>query len=244
MNKRVDIPAKNEPEGDAGELLLVNKPAGWTSFDIVHRVRGVLGIRKVGHAGTLDPLATGLLIIGTGRKTRELDQYQGLEKEYDVVMTLGAQTASLDTETPLVKQSECEGIDREAICSAARRFIGYQTQIPPMFSAVKVKGKRLYKYARRGQGVQRPARQVFIRSIEITDVDIPDVRMTVVCSKGTYIRSLVDDIGRELGCGAFMRSLVRKRIGHFLLRNAVTIEELECRSTSHPKHSYEDRPVV
>jgi len=214
-----------EPIEPEGQVLLINKPKGWTSFDAVNRVRHILGVKKAGHAGTLDPLATGLLVVCTGRKTKELRHFQDLEKEYHVVIRLGARTASLDAETPVVNQQDCGGISGEQIQSTISRFVGRQMQVPPMYSAVKVRGRRLYKYARKGISVERPPREVFIQSITVQAIDLPDVHMAVVCSKGTYIRTLVDDIGRELGCGAYVHSLERTRIGNFLIGDARSFDD-------------------
>jgi len=209
-----------------GEMLLVNKPKGWTSFDVVNKIRGILHVRKIGHAGTLDPLATGLLIICTGKKTREIDQYQAQEKEYDATVLLGARTASFDAETPVIEWKSTDGVTAESVREALTGFVGYQTQLPPMWSAAKVRGKRLYKYAKKGIEVERRPREIQVASIEPTLIDVPQVRFTVVCSKGTYIRTLADDLGRNLGCGAYLQSLTRTRIGEYLLRDAVSIEDL------------------
>ncbi len=209
-----------------GEMLLVNKPKGWTSFDVVNKIRGLFHVRKIGHAGTLDPLATGLLIVCTGKKTREIDLYQGQEKEYDATILLGARTASFDAETPVIEWRSTEGITPEMVREVLAGFVGYQTQLPPMWSAAKVRGTRLYKYAKKGIEVERRPREILISSIEPTLMEIPQVRFTVVCSKGTYIRTLADDIGRKLGCGAYLESLVRTRIGEHRLADALTIDEL------------------
>ncbi len=208
-----------------GEMLLVNKPKGWTSFDVVNKIRGLFHVRKIGHAGTLDPLATGLLIICTGKKTRDIDLYQAREKEYDATILLGARTASFDAETPVIEWKSTEGITESSVRETLAEFVGYQTQLPPMWSAAKVRGTRLYKYAKKGIEVERRPREILISSIEPTLIDIPQVRFTVVCSKGTYIRTLADDIGRKLGCGAFLESLTRTRIGEYRLADAVSIEE-------------------
>jgi len=221
----------DEPGECSGELLLVDKPKGWTSFDVVNRIRGILGVRRVGHAGTLDPLATGLLIVCTGRRTRELQQFQGWDKEYIVIMTLGMVTASYDAETPAVEQRGHEGIDEHAIRSMIPRFLGRQLQLPPMYSAAKVRGRRLYKYARRGLEIERGPREVFISSMEIVRVDLPDVVLKVVCTKGTYMRTLVHDFGAALGCGAYVRELRRTRIGDFHLEDAVSLELIERRAS-------------
>ncbi len=213
-------------EQGEGQVLLVNKPRGWTSFDVASRVRTLLHVRKVGHAGTLDPMATGLLILCTEKKTKDIDRFQGMEKEYRVGMVLGARTSSFDAETPITEYHSTEDITAEAIRKVMAGFVGSQLQLPPMWSAVKVGGKRLYKYARKGKEVERTQREVLISSITVSDITIPFVEFTVVCSKGTYVRSLVNDIGTQLGCGAYVASLVRTRIGEFHLDGALTLEQL------------------
>jgi tRNA pseudouridine55 synthase len=211
---------------DEGELLLVDKPSGWTSFDVVKKIRSVLRQRKVGHAGTLDPLATGLLLVCTGKRTKTIDAYVGLEKEYEGGMVLGERTASFDAGTPVLERHSLEHVSEERVRSVLDEFTGPQEQVPPMWSAVKVKGKRLYSLARQGKTVERRPRQVMIHSLTPTRIALPEVNFTVVCSKGTYIRALVDDIGQRLGCGAYLRSLRRTRIGPYCLSDALTIEEL------------------
>jgi tRNA pseudouridine55 synthase len=216
------------PEFDLheGEMLLVRKPKGWTSFDVVNKIRGLFHIAKVGHAGTLDPMATGLLIICTGKKTKEIDQYAGLEKEYNATMILGARTSSFDAETPVIERRSIDDVTEETVRAALASFAGYQTQLAPMWSAAKVDGKRLYKYARNGVEVQRRPREVNVYSIVPTRIMVPEVQFTVVCSKGTYIRALVDDIGKLIGCGAYLTALERTRIDQFCLTDAVTIDDL------------------
>ena len=209
-----------------GELLLVRKPAGWTSFDVVHRISRMFGIKKVGHAGTLDPLATGLLIVCTVIKTKILGTFVGLEKEYDAEMTLGGRTASYDAETPIIEAKSLEGITEPLIRDVLARFIGAQMQIPPMWSALKVGGRRLHTLARRGIEIDRAPRAVTIHEITPTAIDLPKVRFTVVCTKGTYVRSLVNDIGGYLGCGAYLSGLVRTRIGDFHLSDALSVNDL------------------
>jgi tRNA pseudouridine55 synthase len=209
-----------------GELLLVRKPAGWTSFDVVHRISRMFGIKKVGHAGTLDPLATGLLIVCTGKKTKILGTFVGLEKEYDAEMTLGGRTESFDAATPVIEAKSTEGIDESRVLAVLREFTGTRLQVPPMWSAVSVKGKRLYKYAREGVEVQRPPREIVVQSIVPLLVRVPVVRFSVTCSKGTYIRSLVNEMGERLGCGAYLSALERTRSGPYRLADSVTIEEL------------------
>ena len=219
---------------EQGEVLLVNKPYTWTSFDVVGKlrisIRKLTGIRKIkiGHAGTLDPLATGLLILCSGKFTRRIDEFQGLEKEYTGTFRLGATTPSFDLETaidhtfPLTTPQGWE----EAIYDAARQFTGTFEQIPPQFSAVKVDGKRAYESARKDVSVEIKARLVTIPAFEITRIAMPDVDFRVVCSKGTYIRSLARDFGKMLGCGAHLTTLCRTRIGPYHLRDAWELTDL------------------
>jgi tRNA pseudouridine55 synthase len=223
-NARAIVPTNNAT--DDGDVLLVRKPRGWTSFDVVKKVRRILRVRKAGHAGTLDPLATGLLIVGTNGKTKVLDQFQSLEKEYLVTMKLGARTESFDSETPLIDLQEEVTISKEQLNTVLPGFLGEQLQVPPMYSAVKLNGKPLYKYARKGKTVDRSQRLVCIRSIDVVDWSPPEVVLNIVCSKGTYVRTLVNDIGLQLGCGAYMTALERVRIGEYRLDQAVSLGEL------------------
>ncbi len=209
-----------------GDVLLIDKPKGWTSFDVVHKVRRLFRLKKAGHAGTLDPLATGLLIVCTGRMTREIERFMGAEKEYRVTMRLGARTPSFDAETAVCETRSTDDITEDRVRTTLAGFLGTCRQVPPMWSAVKVKGQRLYRYAQRGLVVQRPAREVTIHAITATRIAVPEVEMTVVCSKGTYIRSLVDDLGTALGCGAYVAALRRTRIGPYAVEDAATIEDL------------------
>ncbi len=209
-----------------GEMLLVNKPKGWTSFDVVNKMRGILRVRKIGHAGTLDPIATGLLIVCTGNKTRERAGFAGLEKEYEAEMILGARTASFDAETPVIERRRTEDVTESAVCEALQSCVGVQMQTPPMWSAAKVGGRRLYRYARKGVEVERPAREIIVHSVTPILIDIPRVRFTIVCSKGTYVRSLIDALGDRLGCGAYMTELKRTRIGGHRLEDALSLEDL------------------
>jgi tRNA pseudouridine55 synthase len=207
-------------------MLLVDKPKGWTSFDVVNKIRHLFEVRRVGHAGSLDPMATGLLIVCTGKSTKEIDRYMGLEKEYEGDMLLGGRTESYDAETPVVEQRSTEGITAERVRDVMGRFVGKQQQIPPMWSAVKVQGRPLYKYARRGVEVERKPREVEIVQLTPTRVAVPEVGFTVTCTKGTYVRTLVHDIGAALGCGAYLTSLRRTRIGSYRLEEAATLDEL------------------
>ena len=209
-----------------GETLLVRKPAGWTSFDVVHRIRKITGVKKVGHAGTLDPLATGLLIVCTGKKTKSISEFVGLDKEYEAEMTLGGRTESFDRGTPVVETRSTVDISEDRVRAVLAEFTGPRLQVPPMWSAVSVGGKRLYRYAREGVEVDRAPREIVVHAMEPIMVSVPLVRFRVTCSKGTYVRSLVSEMGERLGCGAFLSALERTRIGPFLLADAVTLEEL------------------
>ncbi|MEK9139290.1 MAG: tRNA pseudouridine(55) synthase TruB, partial [Bacteroidota bacterium] len=209
-----------------GELFLIRKPRGWTSFDVVAKMRSIFHFEKIGHAGSLDPLATGLMIVCTGRMTREIDRFVGLEKEYVATIRLGGRTSSYDLETPVIEEVSVEGITSDAVISTLKQFVGHQVQVPPMWSAVKVGGKPLYKYARKGRVVDRKPREVFIRSIMPFDIRIPNVTFSVACSKGTYIRTLADDIGQRLGCGAYLTALERTRIGEYRVEDALSLDDL------------------
>ena len=211
---------------EKGEMILVDKPLDWTSFDVVHRVRDLFHVKKVGHAGTLDPKATGLLILCTGKRTKEIDLYSGREKEYKGVMQLGATTASLDSETPQVDVRDYSSVTEDALRSVFHAHVGLQMQMPPMYSAVKHSGKPLYKYARKGKSFDRPPREVSVSEFELLKFDLPFVHFRVVCSKGTYIRTLVDQCGQELGCGAFLYELRRTRIGDLSLSGALNLDAL------------------
>lgn len=212
----------------AGELLLINKPYKWTSFDVVGKIRNSLKPLKlkVGHAGTLDPLATGLLIICTGKLTKQIDTFQAEEKEYTGTLILGATTPSFDMETTIDAEFPYQHLTEEQIHKATANFKGEITQFPPAHSAVKVNGERLYVKARLGEEVELRARNVTINEFEITRIALPEVDFRVVCSKGTYIRSLVADFGNTLGSGAYLSKLTRTRSGNFLLQNAYEVADL------------------
>lgn len=212
----------------AGELLLVNKPYKWTSFDVVGKLRNSFKPLKlkVGHAGTLDPLATGLLIICTGKMTKQIDTFQAEEKEYTGSMVLGATTPSYDMETEVDQTFDTSNLTDEAIRNACAQFTGDIQQYPPAHSAVKVDGERLYEKARRGEEVELRLRNVTITEFEITRIALPEVDFRVVCSKGTYIRSLVNDFGKALNNGAYLSKLTRTRSGNFSVDNAWEVMEL------------------
>ena len=220
-------------EFEKGEILLIDKPYRWTSFDVVNVVRNYirkqLGIKKIkiGHAGTLDPLATGLLIVCTGRMTKQIEQFKELDKEYTGTFRLGATTASFDLEKEIDQTFSWEHITEEEIRIAALNLTGSQEQLPPIFSAVKVKGRRAYKYARNEQEFVIPMKQIHISIFEITAIRLPEVDFRIACSKGTYIRSLARDFGKLLNSGAHLTALCRTRIGPYHLRDAYTLEELK-----------------
>ncbi|HTH82067.1 MAG TPA: tRNA pseudouridine(55) synthase TruB [Mucilaginibacter sp.] len=211
-----------------GELLLVNKPYKWTSFDVVGKLRNSFKPLKlkVGHAGTLDPLATGLLIICTGKMTKQIDSFQAEEKEYTGTMILGATTPSYDMETEVDEKFDTSNLYDEQIRNACKQFMGDIQQYPPAHSAVKIDGERLYEKARRGEEVELRLRNVTISEFEITRIELPEVDFRVVCSKGTYIRSLVNDFGKALNNGAYLSNLVRTRSGNFKLNDAWEVMDL------------------
>ncbi len=211
---------------EAGEIILVNKPLNWTSFDIVARIRAMFEIKKIGHAGTLDPRATGLLILCTGKMTKQIDQFQGYEKEYTGIFEIGAVTKSFDTETEVFETKDFSQINRIEVEILFRSFIGIQQQLPPMYSAIKMNGRRLYKDARKGREIERPTREIEIKEFEMTSFAPPYIGFRVVCSKGTYIRSLANDIGEKLGCGAYLKELCRTKIGQFSVTDALPVEQL------------------
>ena len=213
-----------------GQVLLIDKPLEWTSFQAVNKLRWHIkqrfGIKKikVGHAGTLDPLATGLLIICTGKQTKQIHIYQGQVKEYTGTFTIGATTPSYDLETEIDKKYPIAHISEELIKQSAIQFIGDIQQKPPIFSAIKKDGKRLYELARKGETTEIKARNVTIFKFEITKINLPEIEFRVACSKGTYIRSLAFDFGKALGSGAYLSSLRRTKIGDFSVDKAVSIE--------------------
>ena len=214
---------ENQPYG---EVFLVNKPYGWTSFDVVRKIRNALGIKKVGHAGTLDPLATGLLIICAGKMTKSIDSYQAQEKEYTGTFVLGKTTESFDLEREIIDVADPSHITLEQVREAAGKLTGDILQIPPAHSAIKKEGKRVYESAREGIEVILEPRPVSVSIFEITRFDLPEIDFRIICSKGTYIRSLARDLGQHLQVGAYMSSLTRTRIGGFQLEDATGVLEL------------------
>ena len=220
-----------------GELILINKPYTWSSFQAVNKLKHALkkhpsllldnklGHLKIGHAGTLDPLATGLLIICTGKKTKEISSFQDLPKEYTGTFFIGATTPCYDKEKEIDVIYPTEHINEEQILETAKSFIGKQEQVPPMFSAVKVDGKRLYKLARIGEEIELKARPIEILEFEITSCELPLVEFRIACTKGTYIRSIARDFGLALNSGAYLDALCRTKIGHFCIQDSKTPEE-------------------
>lgn len=207
-----------------GKVLLIDKPLTWTSFDAVKKIRILTGVSKVGHAGTLDPLATGLLIICTGKFTKKINEYMAAEKEYTGTFTLGATTPTYDLESVPVPKADYSNVSSEMIMGATQQFTGTIMQIPPAHSAIKKSGTPAYVLARKGKEVKMDPRPITISLFEITKIDLPLVHFKVVCSTGTYIRSLANDFGEALGCGAYLSSLRRTRIGMYNVQEALSIE--------------------
>jgi len=212
---------------EEGQILLIDKPLQWTSFDVIKKIRHLIKVKKVGHAGTLDPLATGLLIICTGKYTKKINDYMAQEKEYTGTFTLGASTPTYDLESKPENFRSFESISEEEIRSATKSFSGEIMQVPPAHSAIKLDGKRVYELARRGEEVKLEPRKVFIKEFDITAIELPVVHFRVVCSTGTYIRSLANDFGEALTCGAYLSSLRRTRIGEFKIEDAFSMKGFE-----------------
>ena len=213
----------------SGEIIGIDKPLGWTSFDVVKRMRGAiqrrLGLKKfkVGHAGTLDPLATGVLIICTGRATRSIETLQNGSKEYIATLRLGAVTPSYDLETEITETFPTDHITEDRVREVLPGFTGRIMQVPPVFSAVKVEGKRAYSLARKGRDVELKPKPLEIRALELLSADLPEITLRVECSKGTYIRALARDIGEALGCGAHLTALRRTRVGDISIDDCMTV---------------------
>lgn len=210
---------------EEGKVILIDKPQHWTSFDAVRKIRGTLRIKKVGHAGTLDPLATGLLILCTGKFTKRINEYMAQEKEYTGTFTLGAVTPTYDLESMPMDIKAYNHISESEIHAATQQFMGEILQKPPIYSAIKKNGTALYELARRGEEVEIEPRKIFITDFEIAKIELPLVYFKVVCSTGTYIRSLANDFGTALGCGAYLSELRRTRIGEFVVNDAKSVHE-------------------
>lgn len=207
-------------------IIIVDKPTGMTSHDVVSRVRRRLNMRRVGHAGTLDPLATGVLIMLIGRSTKLFDRFVSFDKGYAATLRLGTQTTSADITGEIIDQKPFDHISRAEVEDVLRQFVGESEQMPPMVSAVKYKGERLYRLARKGIVVDRPARKIRIDVLNLVDYELPEVKFHMECSKGTYVRTLAEDVGAKLGCGACITQIERTRVGDFRLEDAVKLEDL------------------
>lgn len=214
----------------AGALLVVDKPLRWTSFDVVNKIRICLrkeyGKMKVGHAGTLDPLASGVVVVCVGKETKNIEEYMGQEKEYVAEVTFGHTTPSFDLETSFDEEFSYEHVDRACLEEAVRKFEGEIEQFPPTYSAVRVDGVRAYEKARNGDDIEMKSRKVWVREIEILKVELPVVELRIVCSKGTYIRSLAHDLGKACGSGSHLSALRRTRVGDFRVEDAFKMEEI------------------
>jgi tRNA pseudouridine55 synthase len=221
-------PKKNESASvisPDGIMILIDKPFGYSSAKVVNILKKRLNVKKAGHSGTLDPNATGLMIICTGKKTKELNNLLDAEKEYEGALILGEKTKSFDTETEIYERVSTAGVTAEQVISAAKEFEGEIEQMPPMYSAIKFKGKPLYKYARKDREIERSTRRVEIKEFEITGTELPEVRFRVLCSKGTYIRTLVSDLGEKLGVGAHLKELKRTKIGSYSIGDSEGLDE-------------------
>jgi tRNA pseudouridine55 synthase len=212
---------------EQGQVLLINKPLQWTSFDVVRAIRNLTQVKKVGHAGTLDPLATGLLIVCTGKFTKRINEFMAEEKEYTGSFFIGATTPTYDLESKPENFKSILSIDNESILKCAGKFRGEIFQTPPIHSAIKKNGRPVYELARKGVAIKLEPRKITIKEFELTEINPPEIKFKVVCSTGTYIRSLASDFGAELGCGAYLNSLCRTRIGTFELNEALTIEQVK-----------------
>lgn len=215
----------DENSFEEGRVLFIDKPIDWTSFDVVRKIRNTIQIKKVGHAGTLDPLATGLLIVCTGKFTKRINEFMAQEKEYTGTITLGATTPTYDLESEPENLKSIEGINEEMIRKNTEKFKGEILQTPPIHSAIKQKGKPVYLMARKGIDVVLEPRKITIHEFEITSIDLPIISFRVVCTTGTYIRSLANDFGRELGCGGYLNKLRRTRIGNCKVDDAISVDE-------------------
>ena len=213
---------------EQGQVLLIDKPLNWTSFDVVRKLRRLVRTKKIGHAGTLDPLATGLLILCTGKFTKRINEYMAQEKEYTGTITLGASTPTYDLESVPVPRKDPAYVTPELVIETiSRQFTGAIDQVPPAHSAIKVDGKRVYELARKGKEVKLEPRRIVVKTFEITEFRLPVLHFRVVCSTGTYIRSLANDLGAVLGCGGYLSGLRRTRIGEYTVGQALTIENAE-----------------
>ncbi|HEY6435277.1 MAG TPA: tRNA pseudouridine(55) synthase TruB [Ignavibacteriaceae bacterium] len=217
------IPDLSDADFSEGEIILVEKPSGPTSFQVVSKIRKITGVKKVGHSGTLDPKASGLMIVCTGKKTKEMDRFINLNKTYSGIIRLGLSSPSMDTETECTECPLPDDLDENKILKVRDTFLGETQQTPPMYSAVKVGGKKLYDLARKGKSIHREPRKILIEKFEINKVDLPDIHFTITCSKGTFIRVIADDFGKKLNSGGILWKLRREAIGEFHVNDSFTI---------------------
>ncbi|MCQ2378027.1 MAG: tRNA pseudouridine(55) synthase TruB, partial [Victivallaceae bacterium] len=224
---RYDPKRHHLPVCDVSGILTVDKPSGWTSFDVVNFVRSRFNVPKVGHCGTLDPAATGLLVLVLGRFTAFSEKLSGDDKTYEATLRLGVETDSFDLDGAVVSEKGAADVSAEAAKAALLSFVGEQMQVPPMVSAVKVGGKKLYELARKGVEIAREPRPILISAIRIARVALPEIDFELDCSKGTYVRALCHDVGAKLGCGGVLAKLRRSRSGRFDLKDAVTVETMK-----------------
>lgn len=230
-NRTLDL---SDADFSEGEIILVEKPSGPTSFQVVSKIRKITGVKKVGHSGTLDPKASGLMIVCTGKKTKEMDRFINLNKTYSGIIRLGLSSPSLDTETECTEIPLPEDITEGKILEARDSFLGEIQQTPPMYSAVKVGGKKLYNLARKGKTIKREPRKIVIEKFEINKVDLPDIHFTITCSKGTFIRAIADDFGKKLKTGGILWELRREAIGEYRVDEALTISSFSRHFSSQP----------
>jgi tRNA pseudouridine55 synthase len=216
-----------------GQIILVDKPSGPTSFQIVSKIRKLTGVKKVGHSGTLDPKASGLMIVCTGKKTKEMDRFINLNKTYWGIIRLGLHSPSMDLETECVRIPLPEDVDEKKILEVRDSFIGEIEQTPPMYSAVRIKGKKLYHLARKGKSIERQPRKVFIEKFEINKIELPDIHFTITCSKGTFIRVIADDFGKKLNSGGIIAELRRTAIGEFTVDDAIKIDQFSSKVSAY-----------
>ena len=221
-NQTIDL---SDADFSEGEIILIDKPSGFTSFQVVNKIRKITGVKKVGHSGTLDPLASGLMIICSGKKTKEMDRFINLDKTYTGIIRLGLKSPSMDLETECSEYPLPKNLDEKKILAVRDDFVGEVEQTPPMYSAVKINGKKLYHLARKGKSIERKPRKVFIEKFEIEKIDLPDIHFSITCSKGTYIRVIADDFGNKLNCGGILLKLRRTRIGEFQVKNAFSLDQ-------------------
>jgi len=219
-NQTTDL---SDADFSEGEIILIDKPSGPTSFQVVSKIRKITGAKKVGHSGTLDPKASGLMILCTGKKTKEMDRFINLNKKYSGIIRLGLRSPSMDIETECSEIPLPKNLDKNKILEMRDRFLGEIEQTPPMYSAVKVGGKKLYNLARKGKLIEREPRKILIENFKITKIDLPDIHFSITCSKGTYIRVIADDFGKKLNTGGILLELRRMGIGDFKVEEAFSV---------------------